>query len=265
MNKLFVESGTSPPPHRKILIDLSGMVFGRWTVIARGPDSKRGATRWEAVCSCGTRALVAATNLRSGQSRSCGCRSPEYRARVRLARTKHGASRRAAVTPEYQSWINMRARCTNPNNASWPRYGGRGITVCDRWQGPDGFINFLADVGYKPWPFEWFSLHRIDNDGNYEPGNVKWSDATEQARNRNLDGLPRGEHHFSRLHPELLDRGALAHNVKLTEDQVRQIVRLLADGQPQSAIATRFGVEQTNISSIKTGKTWSHVTGITRS
>jgi len=89
------------------------------------------------------------------------------------AATTHGMSR----TRTYTSWCSMRSRCSKPNNASYPRYGGRGITVCDRWL--DSFAAFLADLGVRP---EGKSLDRIDPDGNYEPGNVRWATPAEQQR-----------------------------------------------------------------------------------
>lgn len=80
----------------------------------------------------------------------------------------------------YQSWSGMKARCRNPNRKAYVRYGGRGITVCDRWLGPEGFRNFMSDMGNKPSPDH--SIDRIDNDGNYEPGNCRWADAKTQGR-----------------------------------------------------------------------------------
>lgn len=90
-----------------------------------------------------------------------------------------------AANPEYRSWVNMKTRCLNPNSGKWNRYGGRGITVCERWSA--SFADFLADVGRRP--FASATLERKNNDGNYEPGNVHWVGRREQARNRSSNRM----------------------------------------------------------------------------
>ena len=84
-------------------------------------------------------------------------------------------------SPSWNSWKCMRDRCANPKAKDWPRYGGRGIRVCARWQGRDGFVNFLADMGPRP---AGMTLDRIDNDGNYEPSNCRWATPKQQRANQ---------------------------------------------------------------------------------
>jgi len=123
------------------------------------------------LCECGNWKSVAACELKSEKTKSCGC----YDAHRKKTQTiKHGYNR----TPTYTCWRNMLARCGNPNDARYGSYGGRGITVCDRWR---EFKNFLADMGEKPGGL---TIERKDVNGNYEPGNSVWATQSEQDNNK---------------------------------------------------------------------------------
>jgi hypothetical protein len=147
-----------------------GRRFGRWTVIvAGGPTSK-----WGCKCDCGTVRSVYAPDLRAGKSKSCGC----LRNEITAARSyRHGYALGRRRTPEYQAWHDMKRRCENPQHNRYADWGGRGIGV--RFQ---NFGQFLNDVGPRPSPQH--SIDRIDNDGDYAPGNVRWATSSEQRRNQ---------------------------------------------------------------------------------
>jgi hypothetical protein len=146
---------------------LVGKRFGRWTVLGEHPERRRGR-HWLCRCDCGTERTVRENNLRYGSSKSCGC------CVARERNTRHGQS----YSRVYSIWIALRQRCSNPESTNYANYGGRGITVCERWL---AFENFYADMGDPP---PGLSIDRIDNDGNYEPGNCQWATASEQLRNR---------------------------------------------------------------------------------
>lgn len=151
-----------------------GQQFGRLRVIADAGSSRCSTQAGRAllcVCSCGTEIIVFQSDLKRGKVKSCGC--------LRRA-IKHGHAQRHSGT--YLSWQSMRARCGNHNAKGFKDYGGRGIKVCERWQGEHGLEKFLADLGERP---PGTTLDRFpNNDGNYEPGNVRWATPKEQAANR---------------------------------------------------------------------------------
>jgi hypothetical protein len=142
-------------------------------VTGRSPIKHR-RVFWSCRCDCGRTLDVVAGELRAGQ-KSCGCARAAF---IADAKREHGETG-ARTTPEYRTWKAMRERCHSPNHAMFANYGARGITVCERW---GCFENFLADMGRKPSPTH--SIDRINNDGNYEPGNCRWATAEEQSRNR---------------------------------------------------------------------------------
>lgn len=153
----------------------SGNIFGRWEVLSLGP--RTGKSDWHAyfncLCVCGNLRVVNGSSLLQGNSVSCGCIKKDHPNHL-----THGQS----GSREYRIYTGMLTRCYNDHADGFRNYGGRGIKVCDRWQGQDGFKNFLADVGKRPSPK--YSLDRYpNNDGDYEPGNVRWATPEQQANN----------------------------------------------------------------------------------
>jgi hypothetical protein len=158
-----------------------GEKFERWTIIARIGDYRGGHTRYEAVCKCGEKGTPRADALLTGTSLSCGCIAAES---LKARALTHGMS--GSKSPEYQAWAHMIRRCHTPSTKGYESYGGRGITVCDRWR--NSFENFIADMGMRP--SSQHSLDRINNDGNYEPGNCRWATPVEQSNNtRQVHGV----------------------------------------------------------------------------
>lgn len=150
------------PKHSSTTIQI-GQQINHWLIINTAPYERYGNRRWLCRCVCGKVRAVRDRHLKRGNSRSCGC---------------IGAAQGEGGSPTYRSWYSMHCRCLDQSNKSFIRYGGRGITVCPRWK---KFENFLIDMGFRP---AGHTLDRINNDGNYEPGNCKWSTLEEQQNNR---------------------------------------------------------------------------------
>lgn len=158
------------------LVDITGQKFGRMTVLSKA-RSVDGNARWECRCDCGTIKAVYGQDLRRGKVVSCGC----HKAEMASKRGTHHMS----THPAYGSWKSMIARCERPNTTGYAQYGGRGIKVCERWHDFDSFWLDMSK-GWRPG----LSLDRHPNqDGKYEPSNVRWATKRQQADNRSTNRI----------------------------------------------------------------------------
>jgi len=166
----------------KVATEFVPQTFGRLTTI--GPifwlpvgSTKKHRKYQVCQCVCGNIVSLSVADLVTSRTQSCGCLHKE---RLRQRLTKHGRSH----TREHVAWTCLIQRCYNPNDCGYANYGGRGIRVCDRWREPNGqgFLNFLSDMGAKP--FKNLTVERKLVNGNYCPENCCWATNTEQARNR---------------------------------------------------------------------------------
>jgi len=253
-------------------INLQGQRFGRLTVIEEN-GRRSNQILWKCLCDCGKECSTIGQLLREEKTRSCGCLLIERRKEIRKT---HGQ----ADSPLYRVYRAMRNRCENPNVKSYQHYGARGIKVCERWH---TFENFYADMGNRP---EDGTLERIDNNGNYEPSNVRWATKKEQANNKrnnriyvSSDGTEKNMSQWAKelgISPSGLQarirRGMIQDdavnkpapknlkkpNAKYTDDDIRTI-RKLCLTTSNIKIAKMYGVSATSIYHIKIKQTYQDI------
>ncbi len=262
------------------LIDLTGARYGALVVLGQEPTIYPGVTRWRVRCDCSVIKVVTGAALRGGATKTCGAHPSQLR---------HGHSTSTVIGPtrEYQSWTAMLARCRNPRAAHYAKYGGRGITVCQRWH---TFEHFLLDMGPRP---PSTTIDRINNDGNYEPGNCRWADGRQQSRNRSTaktvtlrgETMPLAEcaeryalsRHLlwgrlrrgwdieravfakpTRSHPGI-HAGSRHPQTHLVEADIRIIRTRRASGEKLAPIAADYGITYSNVIAIVKRTTWKHV------
>lgn len=165
-----IDVGKKP---KRLLYDLKGQRFYRLTVVDYYGISDKKQIYWKCLCDCGNEILVKTADLRCGGMKSCGC----WRREVGHNNFKYDCKNNRL----YHIWRGMKARCFNKNNANFPRYGGRGITVCEEWK--DDFSSF-SSWAYSNGYSDELSIDRIDFDGNYCPENCRWATLTEQNNNK---------------------------------------------------------------------------------
>lgn len=206
------------------LIDIQYQKFGKLTVLKRSETNNK---KWLCKCECGVEKEFYSNNLRSGDSKSCGC---EKRRKLTNRNTKHGQAVKGKVSNEYYIWETMKQRCYNTKSNDYCRYGKRGITVCDEWL--NSFEQFYLDMG--PQPFKGASIDRIDNKGNYELSNCRWASYTIQARN--------------------------TRKTKLNVELVKEIKQMIKQGYSNREISEDKQINRTTIYNVRVGNTWKDIT-----
>lgn len=169
--------------HSKNFKDITGQKFNRLTVIKFAYRGKDNRAYWECKCDCGNVAIVSGKNLRSGNTKSCGCYNLEsISKRNKVIHRTHGETN----TKLFHIWVGIKTRCHNPNTINYHNYGGKGISICEEWDNSfESFRDWALSNGYK----DGLQIDRIDFNGNYEPSNCRWCTAKEQQRNKSSNTM----------------------------------------------------------------------------
>lgn len=264
--------------------DLKGKVFGRLTVICM--DEEKGTRRrhWVCECDCGNTKSIRADALKNGNTLSCGCLKKEQ---DNMNLTKNH-SHKMSDTVLYSRWTGMKDRCYNPSNPRYQDYGGRGIEVCEEWKFDfSSFMKWAFANGYE----ESLQIDRVDNDGDYEPSNCKWSNSKEQSNNRrnNINIIYKDKSYTLAQLAELLnmderilysrykrgdrgkdlirEKGVIispmigSKNVrsKINEYQAKDIKKRLESGISPIDISRNMNISKHIVYDISRGKTWNWI------
>lgn len=208
-------------------VEWIGLRVSRLVVVAKAPKNRHGQSMWLCRCDCGVEKVVSSTCLRGSRTvLSCGCWKRESDKR-RKPNLKHGQSRTSVGkrSPTYHSWLAMMARCHRPTAPDYARYGGAGITVCDRWH--DSFEAFRSDMGER---VPGTTLDRKDGTKGYSPDNCRWATDLVQARNK--------------------------RSVKLTADSANEALGRMEHGESCASIARRMGLTAQLLYGLKSGRAW---------